>query len=108
MRRTPRRSRLARQLVAASPPQSRHNSPLAGAVSGVSRQTSSAWQRRSSPSPSSISRGSPFMAQPGLFNLVGKVAAVIGGASGIGEAIAEGAGGQGGRVPVVGGKGDSA
>src|SRR5262245_32115577 len=108
MRRTPRRSRLARQLVAAWPPQSRHNSPLAGAVSGVSRQTSSAWQRRSSPSPSSISRGSPFMAQPGLFNLVGKVAAVIGGASGIGEAIAKGAAGQGASVTVLDANEDSA
>lgn len=41
------------------------------------------------------------MSQNGLFDLTGKVAAVIGGGSGIGEAVAIGAGAQGADVVVL-------
>jgi NAD(P)-dependent dehydrogenase (short-subunit alcohol dehydrogenase family) len=41
------------------------------------------------------------MSQNGLFDLTGKVAAVIGGASGIGEAVAIGAGAHGASVVVL-------
>jgi NAD(P)-dependent dehydrogenase (short-subunit alcohol dehydrogenase family) len=41
------------------------------------------------------------MAQHGLFDLVGKVVAVVGGGSGIGEAVAIGAAGQGARVSIL-------
>jgi NAD(P)-dependent dehydrogenase (short-subunit alcohol dehydrogenase family) len=41
------------------------------------------------------------MAQPGLFDLAGKVVAVVGGGSGIGEAVAVGAAAQGAAVAVL-------
>jgi NAD(P)-dependent dehydrogenase (short-subunit alcohol dehydrogenase family) len=41
------------------------------------------------------------MAQPGLYDLSGKVVAVVGGGSGIGEAVAMGAAGQGAGVTIL-------
>jgi NAD(P)-dependent dehydrogenase (short-subunit alcohol dehydrogenase family) len=41
------------------------------------------------------------MVQPGLFDLAGKIVAVVGGGSGIGEAVAAGAAGQGATVTVL-------
>ena len=48
------------------------------------------------------------MADSGLFRLDGKVAVVIGGGSGIGEAVAIGAAGQGAHVVILDANGDAA
>src|SRR5262245_44074919 len=101
MPRTRRHSKREPRSGAASSRPSPHSSSLPVAVSPDSRPTCWALPPHSPASPSSMSRGSPFMAQPGLYDLNGTVVAVVGGGSGIGEAVALGAAEHGATVTVL-------
>src|SRR5947209_18736020 len=66
-----------------------------------SHRRSSAFWPRAPASHSSSSHGRARMSRNGLFDLTGKTAAVIGGGSGIGEAVALGAAAHGATVVVL-------